>query len=96
MKNKSQIAKTAKALAAMRGKLKILRDQEAKMVDEIKEAMQGLGISTIETDSVLVVVEPASRTTLDKEKLIEVIGEKQIKKYEKTVVYSTLRVKEIA
>ena len=76
--------------------LKALKEEtenELKAVErEIISYMLENGIDTEITDTAKITYKPQSRTTLDKEKLTEILGEDQ-KPFEKTTTYNVLRVK---
>ena len=59
--------------------------------NEIIAYMNENGLTEEFTDSSKITYKPQSRTTLDKEKLVEDLG--NIEKYEKTTQYSVLRIK---
>ena len=76
--------------------LKALKEEtenELKAVErEIISYMLENGIDTEITDTAKITYKPQSRTTLDKEKLTEILGE-DLKSFEKTTTYNVLRVK---
>lgn len=76
--------------------LKALKEEtenELKAVErEIISYMLENGIDTEITDTAKITYKPQSRTTLDKEKLTEILGE-DLKPFEKTTTYNVLRVK---
>ena len=76
--------------------LKALKEEtenELKAVErEIISYMVENGIDTEITDTAKITYKPQSRTTLDKEKLTEILGE-DLKPFEKTTTYNVLRVK---
>lgn len=76
--------------------LKTLKEEtenELKAIErEIISYMVENGIDTEITDTAKITYKPQSRTTLDKEKLTEILGE-DLKPYEKTTTYNVLRVK---
>lgn len=76
--------------------LKALKEEtenELKAIErEIISYMVKNGIDTEITDTAKITYKPQSRTTLDKEKLTEILGE-DLKPFEKTTTYNVLRVK---
>lgn len=68
-------------------------ENELKAVEHsIIEYMTENELDTEITDTAKITYKPQSRTTLDKEKLTEVLGE-DLKPFEKTTFYNVLRVK---
>lgn len=76
--------------------LKALKEEtenELKAVErEIISYMVENGIDTKITDTAKITYKPQSRTSLDKEKLTEILGD-DLKPFEKTTTYNVLRVK---
>ncbi|MBM6752596.1 hypothetical protein H6A65_14030 [Mediterraneibacter glycyrrhizinilyticus] len=76
--------------------LKALKEEtenELKDIErEIISYMVENGIDTEITDTAKITYKPQSRTTLDKEKLTEILGD-DLKPFEKTTTYNVLRVK---
>lgn len=76
--------------------LKALKEEtenELKAIErEIISYMVENGIDTEITDTAKITYKPQSRTTLDKEKLTEILGD-DLKPFEKTTTYNVLRVK---
>ena len=76
--------------------LKTLKEEtenELKAVErEIISYMVENGIDTEITDTAKITYKPQSRTSLDKEKLTEILGD-DLKPFEKTTTYNVLRVK---
>ena len=76
--------------------LKALKEEtenELKAIErEIISYMVENGIDTEITDTAKITYKPQSRTTLDKEKLTEILGD-DLKTFEKTTTYNVLRVK---
>ena len=76
--------------------LKALKEEtenELKAIErEIIAYMVENGIDTEITDTAKITYKPQSRTTLDKEKLTEILGD-DLKPFEKTTTYNVLRVK---
>ncbi len=68
-------------------------ENELKAVEhEVIEYMTENGLDTEITDTAKITYKPQSRTTLDKEKLVEILGE-DLKPFEKTTSYNVLRIK---
>ena len=76
--------------------LKALKEEtenELKAIErEIISYMVENGIDTEITDTAKITYKPQSRTTLDKEKLTEILGD-DLKPFEKTTTYNVLRAK---
>lgn len=76
--------------------LKALKEEtenELKAIErEIISYMVENGIDTEITDTAKITYKPQSRTTLDKEKLTEILGD-DLKPFEKATTYNVLRVK---
>ncbi len=76
--------------------LKVMKEElenELKAVEHsIIEYMTENKIDTEITNTAKITYKPQSRTTLDKEKLTEILGE-DLKPFEKTTSYNVLRVK---
>lgn len=76
--------------------LKALKEEtenELKAIErEIISYMVENGIDTEITDTAKITYKPQSRTSLDKEKLTEILGD-DLKPFEKTTTYNVLRVK---
>lgn len=76
--------------------LKTMREElenELKAVEyEIISHLTEKGIDTEITDTAKITYKPQSRTTLDKDKLTEILGE-DLKPFEKTTFYNVLRIK---
>lgn len=68
-------------------------ENELKAVEhEVIEYMTENGLDTEITDTAKITYKPQSRMTLDKEKLVEILGE-DLKPFEKTTSYNVLRIK---
>ena len=76
--------------------LKALKEEtenELKAVErQIISYMVENGIDTEITDTAKITYKPQSRTSLDKDKLTEILGD-DLKPFEKTTTYNVLRVK---
>ena len=76
--------------------LKALKEEtetELKAVErEIISYMVENGIDTEITDTAKITFKPQSRTTLDRDKLTEILGD-DLKPFEKTTTYNALRIK---
>lgn len=78
-----------RSLKAMKEEL----ENELKTIEySIIEYMTENELDTKITDTAKITYKPQSRTTLDKEKLTEVLGE-DLKPFEKTTSYNVLRIK---
>ena len=79
--------------------LRNLKAMKEELENEVKEAEREIisymtenGIDTEITDTAKITYKPQSRTTLDKEKLSEILGE-DLKPFEKVTSYNVLRIK---
>lgn len=79
--------------------LRNLKAMKEELENEVKEAereiisyMTEKGIDTEITDTAKITYKPQSRTTLDKTKLSEILGE-DLKPFEKVTSYNVLRIK---
>ena len=78
-----------RSLKAMKEEL----ESELRVVEtEIISYMTEKGIDTEITDTAKITYKPQSRTSLDKEKLAEVLGD-DLKPFEKVTSYNVLRIK---
>ena len=78
-----------RSLKAMKEEL----ESEVRAVEtEIISYMTEKGIDTEITDTAKITYKPQSRTSLDKEKLAEVLGD-DLKPFEKVTSYNVLRIK---
>lgn len=81
--------KEIRSLKAMKEEL----ENEIKAVEhEVIEYMTENGLDIEITDTAKITYKPQSRTTLDKEKLSEILGE-DLKPFEKTTSFNVLRIK---
>ena len=79
--------------------LRNLKAMKEELENEVKEAereiisyMTEKGIDTEITDTAKITYKPQSRTTLDKTKLSEILGE-DLKPFEKVTSYNVLKIK---
>lgn len=79
--------------------LRSLKAMKEELEDELREAERAIidymtenKLDTETTDTARITYKPQSRTTLDKEKLAEILGE-DLKPFEKITSYSVLRIK---
>lgn len=78
-----------RSLKAMKEEL----ENELKAVEyQIIEYMRENGLDTEYTKTAKITYKPQSRTTLDKEKLSEILGD-DLRPFEKTTSYNVLRIK---
>lgn len=78
-----------RSLKAMKEEL----ENELKAVEyQIIEYMTENGLDTEITETAKITYKPQSRTTLDKEKLSEILGD-DLRPFEKTTSYNVLRIK---
>lgn len=90
---------TKKELESKVEELRSLKTMKEEIENELKavehsiiEYMTENELDTEITDTAKITYKPQSRTTLDKEKLTEILGD-DLKPYEKTTSFNVLRVK---
>ena len=89
---KSELESKVQELRSLKA-LKEETENELKALErEIIEYMTENELTEEITDTAKITYKPQSRTTLDKEKLTEILGE-DLKPFEKTTSYNVLRIK---
>ena len=90
---------TKKELESKVQELRNLRTMKVELEDELKAVEREIvsymtenGIDTEITDTVKITYKPQSRTTLDKEKLADILAD-DLKPFEKVSFFNVLRVK---
>ncbi len=89
---KAELEKKVNELRSLKAMKEELENEVKDVERTIIEYMTENEIDTEITDTSKITYKPQSRTTLDKEKLTEILGE-GLKPFEKTTSYSVLRVK---
>lgn len=90
--SKNELEKKVQELRSLKAMAEELENEVKSAEREIIEYMTENGIDTEITDTAKITYKSQSRTTLDKEKLTEILGE-DLKPFEKTTTYSVLRIK---
>ena len=89
---KSELEKKVQELRSLKAMKEELENEVKDAERQIIEYMTENGIDTEITDTAKITYKPQSRTTLDKEKLTEILGE-DLKPFEKVTSYNVLRIK---
>ncbi len=89
---KAELEKKVNELRSLKAMKEELENEVKDVERTIIEYMTENEIDTEITDTSKITYKPQSRTSLDKEKLTEILGE-DLKPFEKTTSYSVLRVK---
>ena len=90
--SKNELEKKVQELRSLKAMAEELENEVKSAEREIIEYMTENGIDTEITDTAKITYKSQSRTTLDKDKLTEILGE-DLKPFEKTTTYSVLRIK---
>lgn len=89
---KSELEKKVNELRNLRAMKEELEAEVREAEREIISYMTEKGIDTEITDTAKITYKPQSRTTLDKAKLTEILGD-DLKPFEKVTSYNVLRIK---
>ena len=89
---KQQLEMKVQELRSLKAMAEELENEVKDAERQIIEYMTENGIDTEITSDAKITYKPQSRTTLDKEKLTEILGE-DLKSFEKVTSYSVLRIK---
>lgn len=89
---KSELEKKVNELRSLKAMKEELENEVNAAEHEIISYMNEKEIDTEITDTAKITYKPQSRTTLDKEKLTEILGE-DLKPFEKVSTYNVLRIK---
>lgn len=89
---KSELEAKVNELRSLKALKEELENELKAAEHEIIEYMTENGIDTEITDTAKITYKPQSRTTLDKEKLSEILGE-DLKPFEKVSTFTVLRIK---
>lgn len=90
--NKSELDKKVQELRSLKAMKEELENEVKEAERQIIEYMTENGLDKEVTDSAVITYKPQSRTTLDKDKLTEILGE-DLKPFEKVTSYNVLRIK---
>ena len=89
---KAELEKKVNELRELKTMKEELENELKAIENEVISYMTENGIDTEITDTAKITYKPQSRTTLDKEKLSEILGE-DLKPFEKTTSFKVLRIK---
>ena len=89
---KAELEKAVQEWRGLKAMMEELENNIKAVEIEIISYMKEKGIDTEITDTAKITYKPQIRTTLDKEKLTEILGE-DLKPFEKTSSFNVLRVK---
>lgn len=89
---KSELEAKVNELRSLKALKEELENELKSAEHEIIEYMTENGIDTEITDTAKITYKPQSRTSLDKEKLSEILGE-DLKPFEKVSTFNVLRIK---
>jgi len=89
---KSELEKKVQELRSLKAMKEELENEVKEAERQIIEYMTEHEIDTEITDTAKITYKPQSRTTLDKDKLTEILGE-DLKPFEKVTSYNVLRIK---
>jgi uncharacterized protein YlxW (UPF0749 family) len=90
--SKSELEEKVQDLRSLKAMKEELENEVKSAEHEVISYMTENGIDTEITDSAKITYKPQSRTTLDKVKLTEILGD-DLKPFEKTTSYNVLRIK---
>lgn len=89
---KTELEKKVQELRSLKAMKEELENEVKEAERQIIEYMTEHEIDTEITDTAKITYKPQSRTTLDKDKLTEILGE-DLKPFEKVTSYNVLRIK---
>lgn len=89
---KAELEKKVNELRSLKAMKEELENEVREAEREIIDYMTENKLDTEITDTAKITYKPQSRTTLDKEKLTEILGD-DLKPYEKVTSYNVLRIK---
>lgn len=89
---KQELEKKVNELRSLKAMKEELENEVKAAEQEIISYMNENGIDTEITDTAKITYKPQSRTSLDKEKLSEILGE-DLKPFEKVSIFNVLRIK---
>ena len=90
--SKKELNEKVESIRSLKALKEELENELKAIENEVISYMTENGIDTEITDTAKITYKPQSRTTLDKEKLTEILGE-DLKPFEKTTEYNVLRIK---
>ena len=90
--SKKELNEKVESIRSLKALKEELENELKAIENEVISYMTDNGIDTEITDTAKITYKPQSRTTLDKEKLSEILGE-DLKPFEKTTSFKVLRIK---
>ena len=90
--SKKELNKKVESIRSLKALKEELENELKAIENEVISYMTENGLDTEITDMAKITYKPQSRTTLDKEKLSEILGE-DLKPFEKTTSFKVLRIK---
>ena len=90
--SKKELNEKVESIRSLKALKEELENELKAIENEVISYMTENGIDTEITDTAKITYKPQSRTTLDKEKLTEILGE-DLKPFEKVTSYNVLRIK---
>lgn len=90
--SKKELNEKVESIRSLKALKEELENELKAIENEVISYMNENGIDTEITDTAKITYKPQSRTTLDKEKLSEILGE-DLKPFEKTTSFKVLRIK---
>lgn len=90
--SKKELNEKVESIRSLKALKEELENELKAIENEVISYMTENGLDTEITDTAKITYKPQSRTTLDKEKLSEILGE-DLKPFEKTSSFKVLRIK---
>ena len=90
--SKKELNEKVESIRSLKALKEELENELKAIENEVISYMTENGLDTEITDTAKITYKPQSRTTLDKEKLSEILGE-ELKPFEKTTSFKVLRIK---
>ena len=90
--SKKELNEKVESIRSLKALKEELENELKAIENEVISYMTENGLDTEITDMAKITYKPQSRTTLDKEKLSEILGE-DLKPFEKTTSFKVLRIK---
>ena len=90
--SKKELNEKVESIRSLKALKEELENELKAIENEVISYMTENGIDTEITDTAKITYKPQSRTTIDKEKLSEILGE-DLKPFEKTTSFKVLRIK---
>ena len=90
--SKKELNEKVESIRSLKALKEELENELKAIENEVISYMTENGLDTEITDTAKITYKPQSRTTLDKEKLSEILGE-DLKPFEKTTSFKVLRIR---